>query len=430
MLLILSTVPAFAPPVKNRVNDIRYWTGPERTRVVLDMSSESCYRLRVLTNPHRIVVDVKDGYFAGGLRSVEVGDGVIERIRVNRLRSIAQVVLDLPRATPFKDFALRPYKGKPHRIVIDVKKILSNDEIKLRKSRIEEVANSGDFIVVIDPGHGGFKPGTCHYGLLEKEIVLDVSRMLRNELGKYDGIKCVMTRDGDYHVGLQRRVEIAREHEGNCFVSVHVNALDKSRMICERIRGSEVYFLSVSGASDENARRVAERENLMLSMGEENGVLDDDVKSILVDLNRNNTIHQSSLLAEKISYRFKEIGSIPFRGVMQANFNVLNHLGMPSVLVEMAYLTNSKDSRLLRKRGVRKDFARRMSLGIVDYIRRYHPENRVVLKSGKLIHVVAKGETLWQIARKYNISLKELRGLNELDGGSKIVPGQKLRVLR
>ncbi len=430
IFIVLLSLPAHSAPVRNRVDDIRCWTGPEKTRVVLDMSSESSYRVRVLSNPHRIAIDIERGKIAPPLGTIRVGDGVIRRIRVNRLNSIGQVVLDLPGAASFNHFALKPIRGKPHRIVIDVEKVLSHREIKKRKSRAREVANSGDFIVVIDPGHGGSKPGTCHYGLLEKDIVLDVSRLLMGQLNRYRGIKCVMTRDGDYDVGRWRRVQIAREHEGNCFVSIHVNALDKPRRICERVRGSEIYFLSAGGATDEGARRVAERENLMLSMGEEKTALDDDVKSILVDLNRNNNIHQSSLLAEKISRLLKDVGPIPFRSVLQANFDVLNPLYMPAVLIELAYLTNSRDSRLLKKRSVRREYAEKIARGIISYISEYHPEKRIGPVDKKSVHIVSRGETLWKIARRYHISLEELRGLNEIYGSSKIIPGQKLRVVR
>ena len=225
-----------APPAR-QVTKIRSWTAPDHTRVVLDMSSQCSYRTRVLTAPHRIVIDIPSGSIGPGLSKVQVDDGVLSRIRVNRLRSGAQIVLDVPGRTEFTHFALDPNRVHPnHRIVIDLKRSRSVAEKLEARERAREVAVSGDMIVIIDPGHGGSAPGTAsRCGIVEKDLVLSLSKMIASEIDRVKGFKAVLTREGDYDVGLGRRGQIARDYGGDCFVSVHLNG-NESR----KIRGSEV----------------------------------------------------------------------------------------------------------------------------------------------------------------------------------------------
>lgn len=426
LLLVFSTAASNTPPVPRQVKRARFWTAPDHTRVVLDMSSESSYRIRVLANPHRIAIDIPSGRFDSRVKPIEVDDGVLTRIRMNKLRSGAQVVLDLPRKTTYRDFALKPFKGRPHRIVIDLKRPRTAAEIRKERERVERIATSGDRIVIIDPGHGGHKPGAVsRWGLQEKDVVLEIAKLTAREIDRRDGFKAVLTRKGDYNVGLARRIEVARSHGGHCYVSIHVNANRNTRL-----RGSEVYFLSLEGSTDENAEAVAERENLFLQMDNEMEEMNDDLKSILFDLNRTNSMNMSSLLAAEVAYELKSIPLPQFRAVKQANFVVLRSIAMPSVLVEVAYLSNRKDEKLLRKNEVLQGVAEALTEGIVSFFQRYQPQEAIAEARMALTHVVAEGETLWGIARRYGISIDRLKTLNGLGRSSRIHPGQKLLVHR
>jgi N-acetylmuramoyl-L-alanine amidase len=423
-LLVAAACSAGPPPVARQVRAIRHWTAPDHTRIVLDMSSESSYRVRVLTAPHRIVIDIPSGRFSPAVERFDVKDGVIDRVRVNRLRSGAQVVLDVPRTTPFRHFALKPYKTRPHRIVLDLEKTLTRDQRDRQRERAERIARSGDRIVIIDPGHGGSDPGACaRGGIKEKNLVLELSKLIAREIESHDGFKAVLTRKGDYNVGLPRRIQIARNHGGHCFVSVHANAHRSSRP-----RGFEVYFLSVGGATDKNAEAVAERENLLLEMGNEGRDMTDDVQSILFDLTRNDCMRKSSILADDIAARMRRSSAYPFRGIKQANFVVLRSIAMPSVLVECLFLSNKKDIRLLKKRSVLEDMASRVADGVVSFLREHPPSDDAIAARTGLTHIVNDGETLWSIARKYGVSIGRLRALNGLGSSSKILTGQKLYI--
>ncbi len=418
--------PAGTPASPRQVRNIRFWTAPEKTRVVIDMSSDSRYEVKVMTDPHRVVIDIPSGRFSNDIRNIEINDGLITRIRVNRLRSRAQVVLDLPEETPFTHFALGPNKVHPHRIVIDLKKVLTSRERSENRARVDRVVQSGDIVVVIDPGHGGSQPGACsRYGPREKDLVLDLSRLVAARIDGHRGFKAVLTRNGDYDVGHYRRVKIAREHGGDCFVSIHMNSSESPRP-----RGSGVYFLSVEGASDENAEAVAERENMLLELGEEGNKIEGDVQSILFDFARNDAVHQSSILAGCIAERMSQVGSIPFRGIKQANFMVLRGIAMPSVLIEAVFISNRKDVNLIRKRAVQENIADAVSSGIIKYLTENPPPEKEALAGRVAIHTVSSGETLWEIARRYGTTIDSIRDLNGLGKSSRIRVGQKLRVYR
>ena len=232
---------------RREVVSIRHWTAPEHTRIVLDMSSECVYQVSERSGPDRIVIDIPGGDLAGGLGRLEIKDGVVDRVRVNSLAKGAQVVLDLPAKTRYRHFALKPNDiHRRHRIVIDVDRTITVKERRSETEKARLVAQSGDYIVIIDPGHGGSAPGApSKFGPSEKYYTLPLAKMIAAEIEQHKGFKAVLTRTGDYDVEWHRRIEVAREHGGHCFVSIHMNS-NKNR----RIKGSEVYFLSPEGATD------------------------------------------------------------------------------------------------------------------------------------------------------------------------------------
>jgi N-acetylmuramoyl-L-alanine amidase len=413
-----------APPRKE-VTKLRYWTAPEHTRIVLDMSSECVYQVSERSGPDRIVIDIPKGRLAAGLRKLNVGDGVIEKVRVNKLSGGAQVVIDLPARSEYRHFALKPNKIHPrHRIVIDVKRIITVTEKRKKTEKARRVAQSGDYVVIIDPGHGGSAPGApSKYGPSEKYYTLPLSKMIAAEIEKHRGFKAVLTRNGDYDVEWHRRIEIAKEHGGHCFISIHMNG-NRNR----RIRGSEIYFLSPEGATDMHATAVAERENMQLNMESRGERIEGDAGQILFEMMRNQALNQSSRLAEYLAGEFKQIGSIPFHDVRQANFIVLQGTTMPSALVEVAYLSNKSDVIQIKKKSVQRKVAKAVASGVVSYLLENPPENMEKRPIRLAVHTVSSGETLSGIAKRYSCSIKDIKDLNNIGNTSMIRPGQKLTV--
>lgn len=404
--------PAMAAPT---IAAIRHWTAPDHTRVVIDLTGESAYSTRVLTNPDRVVVLVVAGSVGDAPRTSPVGDGLVDRVRLNQLRSGAQVVVDLTRAASHNVFPLDAYREKPHRIVIDV----FRDGAHAAPGPSDAVGHAGRPIIVIDPGHGGEDPGTLGNGeLREKDIVLDIAKRLAAILDSRGGYDTRLTRKGDYFVSLRKRKSIANEAGGHVFVSIHANSAPNHRAC-----GTEIFFVSPRGASDQAARELADRENACDLVGGVSPDADDDVLSILVDLKMTDSVQKSSDLASLMAGKLKQVG-VSSSVVKQAGFLVLKNLAMPSVLVEVGFLTNRSDAKKLATEGHRRAYAECLADAIDAYFDRYSPVASV--PNGQ--HRVAPGETLWSIARRYNMTVEDLRELNGLSSGSTIRVDQILEV--
>ena len=369
VMLLLCAAASPAEPAAERllVREVRCRTSPDHTRVVLDMSGAPRYRVRMLSNPYRVVIDIPACRISKQVKDAEVRDGVLDRIRVNRVKTGAQIVLDLPRKLEFNHFALRPAADKPHRIVIDIMTPFTHVEVRRNTEVAREASGGGERIVIIDPGHGGDKPGTVsRSGLQEKAPALKLARMLKAEIERRPGYRAILTRDGDYDVAWYRRVTMAHEKGGDLFVSLHFDSHPKADT-----RGITLYFLSMEGASDKNAEAVAEQENLLLEVGADSANFSDDLKSILFDVTRSNAMQRSSLFAEEVASAVQKDAPIPFRRVKQANFIVLRGMA-PSILVEGGYLSNRKDASFIGKESYLRWLATALADGAVNFLEK-HP---------------------------------------------------------
>jgi N-acetylmuramoyl-L-alanine amidase len=367
---LLSSLLLFASLAYARdVLRIRYWTAPDHTRVVIDLSSRAQFRYRTLTDPDRIAVDVPGTSFASAVQApIKVEDGLIRRIRINKLRSgTAQVVLDLYESCEFKVFPLGKMKEYPERIVIDVKRSISQRDLDEQARRIDGLKEAKTRIVVIDPGHGGNDPGAVGWRKTkEKDVCLKIAKKVADQVNSVPGFKAFLTRDADYFVPLGRRVQIARRHKADLFVSIHANdARNRSAA------GTEVFFLSLSGATDEAARELAEKENAADMVA---GVApdSDDLTHIIFDMVQKESILRSSYLAESVHDNLLRHNRLTSRGVKQAGFAVLKNAGIPSVLVEVGFLSNSKEAKLLGTSSFQNDASVLLKDAIIDYFHTYN----------------------------------------------------------
>ncbi|MCG3144099.1 MAG: N-acetylmuramoyl-L-alanine amidase AmiC [Gammaproteobacteria bacterium] len=221
-----------------------------------------------------------------------------------------------------------------------------------------------DVIVAVDAGHGGEDPGaTGRKGTREKDVTLAIARRLAEEINRVEGMRAVLTRDGDYFIPLRKRIEKARGHRADMFVSVHADAYKNPE-----VAGSSVYVLSQRGASSEAARWLADRENSSDYIG---GVTWDDkdsvLKSVLLDLSQTASMEASTDVAEEVLDRLDGIGNVRKPQVQHAGFVVLKSPDIPSILVETAYLTNAAEERKLRTASHQKQLAGAIAGGIHRY---------------------------------------------------------------
>ena len=300
-----------------------------------------------------------------------------------------------------------------------------------------EVAVDNEYVVAIDPGHGGRAPGAVGKGgTLEKDVVLSICKQLTAYLNARPGIRAILTRDKDKSVSLSERVEIARKENADLFVSVHADAITD-----RRVRGGSVYALSNTGAEHAARRWAGAIPNRAKAKTKLAGVdlshRDANVANVLYDLVQNDTLERSNLLAEDVLSQMQDTQRVRFDKVRLADLGVLKAPDIPSILVETAFISNVQDEALLKSAKGQRSMARAIARGVSGFIER--PSELARVRSGTsdapLIastasfrhYAVAKGDTLYSLSRRFGVSVKSLIKTNRLQGTT-IKYGMTLRV--
>ena len=425
--VILSLCAASAG-AQGEINGVRMWPAPDNTRVVFDASSQVEHSLFTLKNPDRIVIDVKETSLKADLTGLDFSNTVISDIRTGKHgKNGLRVVLDLKQAVQPKSFVLRPNEQYGHRLVLDLNHPDEADVTEKKTVRTIEQARSRarEVVIAIDPGHGGEDPGASGWSRTrEKDVVLAIGRKLEALLQKEPGFKPVLLRKGDYFVNLKKRVQLAREANADLMISIHADSF-KDR----RARGATVYTLSLSDASSEQAKIVADKENASDLIG---GVSlddkDDMVASVILDLSQTASMEISTDVAGRVLSGLKGLGPLHRKKVEHAGFRVLKAPDIPSILVETAFISNPEQERQLRSSDHQYKMAQAILKGIRGYFVSYPPPGTILAqaKQGDK-HVIARGDTLSGIARQYSVSLDLLKNANNLTDTALRV-GQVLRI--
>jgi len=226
-------------------------------------------------------------------------------------------------------------------------------------------------VIVIDPGHGGEENGAeGQRGTKEKDITLAVAQKLRDLLTKNQSLSVIMTRDTDTTVTLQERADIANSNGGDLYVSIHCNAFED-----DDVSGSQTFFLAAAMNDEARATAMLENKSVMLESGNSEDNYQDDLDFILLDLMQTEYLSESQDLAKMVQSELGDELKIKSRGVDQAGFFVLNKVFMPSVLVEMAFISNKKDEALLKKDAFQQKAAEAIYKGIQRFIEKYSNYN-------------------------------------------------------
>lgn len=422
--LLVAAVAQSATTVEN----IRVWSENGRTRVVLDLSQPVQHNIFTLRSPNRLVVDLKSGKLASSLSSTLKGSGAIRAIRTGvRANGQLRVVLDLNESVRSRSFTAGPNGKYGDRLVVDLQRQGPLQAVK----RASDVYIEGrDIVVAVDPGHGGHDPGAIGRARTrEKDVALSVSRLLADRINAEPGMKAILVRTGDYYVAHRERMEIARRNKADLFVSVHADAV-KDR----RARGASVYVLSLKGASDEAAMRLAQRENASDLVGGVSLAGKDQVlASVLLDLSQNAALSASLDVGDKVIRELARIGTVHKRHVQQAGFLVLKSPDVPSVLVETAYISNPDEESKLKSGGHQSRLANAILGGIRNYFYANPPPDTQIAMNlkrspeGQVNYVISRGDTLSEIAERYNVSMSAIKAANKLMD-NQVRVGQKLRI--
>ena len=374
-------------------NDARLGGDAESTRFVADLSREVEFRVFTLANPYRVIIDMPDVRFQMPAGLGNKGRGLVSAYRYGLIApGKSRIVIDVKSAVRVKKaFVLKAKSGQAARLVIDLVKTdaktyreqmrrdaqagRGQTDVKpaaLKRPRVKLPAmakrgpKSGKPIIVIDPGHGGVDPGAIsRNGLREKDVVFSFAKVLYAELKKNGRFNPVLTRQIDVYVPLRERVAMARRMAASLFISIHADSV--SGRFSKTASGATVYTLSET-ASDNEAKALATKENRAdIIAGVDLPTESNEVSNILIDLAQRETKNWSITFADTLVTTIK--GKTPVRKKSRrfAGFRVLKAPDVPSVLVELGYMSNPSDERRLKSKRWQRKVAASMARAIGKY---------------------------------------------------------------
>ncbi len=404
----------------NYVLPVKYWSSDNYTRVVMMASGPVNYKETLLeetaNTPRRLFIDFKKSYIEPQYRApVPIEDGLLKRIRTGQFSpDTVRVVLDIESINSYKIYSL----PDPFRVVIDVRgeknakdspqpasisssltvvqtekkpdvrsepvsqekivELRDSKKIAIKEKSIADTAKAvavpevkplslaqqlglGVKKIVLDPGHGGKDPGAMAFGLKEKDIVLDIAKLLAPVLKKQLGCEVVLTRKDDTFITLEERTALANTNNADLFISLHLNAHTSAK-----VRGMETYYLNLT--TNAEAMRVAARENATSThqMSE--------LQDILSDIMKNSKIDESSRLAQQVHNSIigvadkRGFADVKNLGVKQAPFYVLIGAQMPAILIELAFLSNEKDVENIKNPVFLEMLTKEITEGVRAYV--------------------------------------------------------------
>ena len=404
-----------------RIAAVRVWPAQDYTRITIEADHPIRHELLLVKNPDRLVLDLEDVDFASVQREIAdkilPSDPYIGQMRAGRYKpGVVRLVLDLKTEVRPQIFMLKPVGDYGHRLVLDVYPLAPVDPLMALLQKPESKAETGALgaepapppaapdtsgleakpvplsapksqqefkgkpvvarmvTIVIDAGHGGEDPGAKgRGGSREKHVTLTIARKLKAIIDAEPNMRAVLTRDGDYFIPLQVRVQKARRVQADLFVSVHADAFVKPYA-----RGSSVFALSERGATSTAAKWLAKRENDADLIGGVNlDVKDRYLAMTLADLSLTAQINDSLKLGKAVLSELGGVNALHKGDVEQAGFAVLKAPDVPSILVETAFISNPEEEHRLNDEA----YQEKMAQAIFKGIKRYFTKNPPLAKS-------------------------------------------------
>ena len=380
LLNLLLVSPLFALPLgayATQIRNARLWRSADKLRLVVDLSGPVQYKTFSLTSPDRLIIDLSGAGLSGDFSQLALKNSGITSIRSGHFgKSDTRIVLDLVEPMQLNSFVLPPQDGQGHRLVLD----LTNATRAPRQiaaepaplvAPVDKAHPKRDIIVVVDPGHGGKDPGAIgSKGQREKDVVLSIAQLLAKRLKREKGFDVKLVRNDDFFVPLRKRVDIARQHKADMFISVHADAAPRLTA-----SGASVYALSEGGATSATARFMAQRENgadllgatTLLNLKDKDPML----AGVILDMSMNATIASSLQLGSSVLGSLQNITSLHQKRVEQAGFAVLKSPDVPSILVETGFISNARDAQRL----VTARHQQAVADGLFEGLKRYFQKN-------------------------------------------------------
>jgi N-acetylmuramoyl-L-alanine amidase len=373
-ILLLPSTAASGDAVE--LKGIRHWVTSESVRIAIDISGSVEFTKGRLTNPERLYCDLKNIKLKNGLQTnYPFAEGLVKTVRISQYNAnTVRIVFDLRKAD--YDYKISSLEDPPRLIIdffpkgTDEKKIDAKADMFLLKR-----------VVVLDAGHGGHDPGAVGFkGLYEKDVVLDIVRKMRDIMtSEYPLYEVILTRDSDVFIPLDERAAVANKKGAELFVSVHANASPN-----RQARGIETYLLNWT--NDEESMRVAARENAisLKKMKQVQNELGFILASLERESKRDESVklagHIQNSLTSTITQQYHEVSNL---GVKQALFYVLVGAKMPSSLVEVSFISNPEEEKLLSDESYRQKIAYSIVAGIHAYFAATPPQKVAYRKDAK-----------------------------------------------
>lgn len=380
LLNLLLVSPLFALPLgahATQIRNARLWRSDDKLRLVFDLSGPVQYKTFSLTSPDRLIIDLSGAGLSGDFSQLALKNSGITSIRSGHFgQSDTRIVLDLVEPMQLNSFVLPPQEGQGHRLVLDLTSAtraprqIAAEPAPL-VAPVDKAHPKRDIIVVVDPGHGGKDPGAIgSKGQREKDVVLSIAQLLAKRLKREKGFDVKLVRNDDFFVPLRKRVDIARQHKADMFISVHADAAPRLTA-----SGASVYALSEGGATSATARFMAQRENgadllgatTLLNLKDKDPML----AGVILDMSMNATIASSLQLGSSVLGSLQNITSLHQKRVEQAGFAVLKSPDVPSILVETGFISNPRDAQRL----VTARHQQAVADGLFEGLKRYFQKN-------------------------------------------------------
>jgi N-acetylmuramoyl-L-alanine amidase len=399
-----------------QISNIRFSQSSVEPRIIFELNRAAHYRFYQLQSPERLVVDIQNCDPARRLSHVNKTPSLLDFRILRKNKTTTRLVFTFnKKIKAIDDNLLKSKTRQPFRLVMDVtllgkgqgpvqekKKLQSlpqstphpqrispqttplqptqvltpiNEKVDFPiKTASQEVSLPADkklqpyfrkVVVVLDAGHGGHDPGAlADNGLQEKEVTLAIARRLASIINASSGMQAVLTRNGDYFIGLRQRLRIARRAKGDVFISIHADSAANDDAM-----GASVYRLSEKGSSNEAARWLAEKENRSELFGDVDlNDKNNQLRSVLLDLSQTETKQSSAVLASLILQSLADVTQIHYPRVERAGFVVLKSPDIPSILIETGYISNRNEAQRLSDSRHQTILARSILAGLRSYL--------------------------------------------------------------
>lgn len=426
----------------NQVQNVRISPAADNTRVVLDLAAAPQFKYFTLENPDRLVIDLAQVRAGSRLPAINGESSLVRSIRSSSNQNTMRIVLDLTQSVKPKVFALVPAAPHGHRLVIDLPAVTAASSsasaststttvtsLPSSAARIPSTVRAArDIIIAVDAGHGGVDPGSIGpAGTFEKNLTLPIARQLVELINKEPGMRASMVRTGDYFVHVNNRTDIARRSQADLLVSIHADAFTSPTP-----RGASVWVLSLRRATSEVGRMLEQTERHSELLGGVAEVIKDSANErylaqTVLDLSMNHSMVTAHQVANQVLSELGKVTTLHKREPQAASLAVLRSPDIPSILVEVGFISNPQEERLLRNAGHQQKLVQSIFNGLRRHFELSPPADSLFAQRRAKEHRVQAGESLSLLAQRYNVSVDELRRHNNLRNDSLRI-GQVLRI--